>query len=210
MDEFFTSRVEGYDEHMLSEVGGCDAGYELMAKLVSELSPKRLLDLGCGTGLELDFIFKLCPDVEVTGIDMTAAMLEKLRNKHPDARLTLICGDYLETDFGEGYGAAVSFETLHHFTRERKLGLYKRLCDSLAPGGVYIECDYMCDTDEQEKWFFDELERQKREQGLDGTLFHFDTPITVSGQIELLRNAGFSKVGQVFREENTVMLRAEK
>ena len=68
----------------------------------------------------------------------------------------------------------------------------------------------MCDTDEQERGFFEELERLKREQGLDGAQLHFDTPITVAGQIGLLRNAGFSKVEQVFREENTVMLRAEK
>lgn len=210
MDEFFTARVESYDEHMLREVGGCAEGYELMAKRIEELAPGRLLDLGCGTGLELDFILKLCPDIEVTGIDMTEAMLAKLRKKHPDAKLRLICGDYFEVPFGAGYGAAVSFQTLHHFTRERKLGLYKRLYDALAPGGVYIECDYMCDTDEQERGFFEELERQKREQGLDGAQLHFDTPITVSGQIELLRNAGFSKVEKIFREENTVMLRAEK
>lgn len=208
MEDFFTARIEGYDGHMLSEVGGCANGYRLMAEKIAGLNPKKLLDLGCGTGLELDFILKLCPELEVVGIDMTSAMLDKLREKHPSVRT--IRGDYFEVPFGSDYDAAVSFETLHHFTRERKLGLYKRLYDALAPCGVYIECDYMCDTDEQEKWFFDELERQKREQGLDGILLHFDTPITVSGQIELLKNAGFSKVEQVFREENTVMLRAEK
>lgn len=207
MDDFFTARIGEYDEHMLSEVGGCANGYRLMAEKIAALNPKRLLDLGCGTGLELDFILKLCPELEVVGIDMTIAMLEKLHEKHPAVRT--IRGDYFEVPFGEDFDAAVSFETLHHFTRERKAQLYKKLFDSLKSGGVYIECDYMCDTDEQERGFFDELERLKREQNADG-LFHFDTPITVDGQKTLLKSAGFSAVEEVFREENTVMLTARK
>lgn len=207
MNDFFTARTEGYDEHMLRDVGGCANGYKLMAERIAKVAPKKLLDLGCGTGLELDFILKLCPDIDVTGIDMTQAMLDKLIEKHPGVKT--IRGDYFEVPFGDGFDAAVSFETLHHFTREKKAGLYKKLFDSLKVGGVYIECDYMCETDEQEKWFFDELEKLKREQNIDG-MFHFDTPITVDGQKELLRNAGFSSVEEIFREENTVMLVARK
>ena len=207
MEDFFTARVEGYDEHMLCDVGGCAEGYRVMAEKTAELRPEKLLDLGCGTGLELDFILKLCPKLEVTGIDLTPAMLDRLKQKHPG--VITICGDYFEVLFGEGYDVAVSFETLHHFTRERKEALYRKLYSALKPGGVYIECDYMCETDEQEKWFMDELERLKSEQKVDGT-FHFDTPITVAGQKKLLKAAGFDIVEEVFREENTVMLIARK
>lgn len=204
MDDFFTARIGGYDEHMLSEVGGCANGYRLMAEKIAALNPKRLLDLGCGTGLELDFILKLCPELEVVGIDMTSAMLEKLHEKHPAVRT--ICGDYFEVPFGDNFDAAVSFETLHHFTRERKAQLYKKLFDSLTSGGVYIECDYMCDTDEQERGFFDELERLKREQELGSGYYHYDTPLTIEKQKRLLLEAGFASVVQIFREDNTVML----
>ena len=93
MDDFFAARTEGYDEHMLEEVEGCKEGYAEMARLVPE-NIKNLLDLGCGTGLELDRIFEIYPDINVTGIDLTASMLEKLRQKHPDKSLELICGDY--------------------------------------------------------------------------------------------------------------------
>ena len=40
-----------------------------------------LLDLGCGTGLELDRVFARWPELAVTGVDLCAAMLEKLREK---------------------------------------------------------------------------------------------------------------------------------
>ena len=77
MSAFFTARIAEYDEHMLYCVEGCREGYVKMAELVPEKA-RTLLDLGCGTGLELSEIFKRIPDVEVVGIDLTQAMLEKL------------------------------------------------------------------------------------------------------------------------------------
>ena len=125
-----------------------------MASLVPK-DTQTLLDLGCGTGLELDEIFKLLPDIHVTGIDMTAAMLKLLRKKHPEKEMTLICGDYFATDFGDSlFDCAVSFETMHHFSHEKKTALYRRIRDALKDGGCYIECDYMVETQaEEDHWY---------------------------------------------------------
>ena len=100
MDSFFEKRVEEYDEHMLNEVEGCKEGYIKMAQLIPD-GTQNLLDLGCGTGLELDEIFKIHPHIHVTGIDLTKAMLCRLRQKHPDKNIRLICDDYFKTDFGK-------------------------------------------------------------------------------------------------------------
>lgn len=211
MSDFFTARTDMYDEHMLTEVEGCKEGYKKMAALMPS-DCKRLLDLGCGTGLELDEIFRLHPRLKVTGIDLTQAMLQKLREKHPDKDMTLICGDYFETDLGVNeYDCAVSFQTMHHFTKDKKLSLYKRLCHSLKDGGVYMECDYMVLTQAEEDHWFSENERLRKEQGIVGDEFyHYDTPCTVDNQIALLKEAGFTRVEQVFRMENTTMLVARK
>ena len=116
MASFFAARVGMYDEHMLNDVEGCREGYLTMAELVPE-GTESLLDLGCGTGLELDEIFKKLPDASVTGIDLTQAMLDRLKEKHPDKSLNLICGDYFSVALGEGvYDCAVSFQTMHHFS----------------------------------------------------------------------------------------------
>ena len=210
MDDFFAARVDGYDEHMLRDVGGCRNGYKVMADEISELSPARILDLGCGTGLELDAIFALCPDVYVKGIDMTAAMLEKLREKHPGKKLELILGDYFVEPFGNDFDAAVSFQSLHHFTPEKKLGLYRKLFAALRPGGRFLDCDYMCETDEQQEWFRNEYERLKKEQDLSDGLFHFDTPLAEKNEMSLLEKAGFTDVRIIFKEEHTVMISAVK
>ena len=210
MSDFFTARVDGYDEHMLRNVEGCREGYPLMASLVPPAT-RRLLDLGCGTGLELDEIFKLYPNMTVTGVDMTAAMLDQLRAKHPERDLTLICDDYFKADFGGIFDCAVSFETMHHFTQEKKLSLYRRICEALIPNGVYIECDYMADTQEQEDYFLAELVRMKAEQGIPEDVFvHYDTPCSIENQIALLKAAGFATVEQTMRIGGTCMLVARK
>ena len=211
MDDFFTKRTEDYDGHMLRDVEGCRQGYVKMASLVPE-GAKTLLDLGCGTGLELDEIFKLLPDISVTGIDLTNSMLERLKQKHPDKNIQLICEDYFKVDFGkEKFDCAVSFQTLHHFTHSQKSGLYRKIHSALKDAGVYIECDYMVLKQEEEDFYFLENERMRKEQNIpEGVFCHYDTPCTVENQIKLLKNAGFKTVKQVFRMENTTMLVASK
>lgn len=211
MADFFTARVDGYDEHMLRNVGGCKEGYAKMAELVPEKA-NNLLDLGCGTGLELDEIFKTLPALSVTGVDLTQAMLDKLKEKHPDKKLNLVCGDYFTVDFGENaFDCAVSFQTMHHFTHEKKTELYRKICKSLKPDGTYIECDYMVENQADEDFYFSENQRLRKEQNIsDGEFYHYDTPCTVENQIKMLEKAGFKTAKQVFREDNTTIIVAEK
>lgn len=77
MDDFFERRVRIYDGHMLENVAGCREGYQRVADL---LPPhiRTLLDLGCGTGLELEPVFQKFPSLQVTGVDLTQKMLDAL------------------------------------------------------------------------------------------------------------------------------------
>ena len=211
MTAFFTSRLDLYDEHMLREVPGCRAGYARMAALLPE-GTARLLDLGCGTGLELEPIFARFPALRVTGVDLTAAMLDRLRAKFPDRDLTLIRGSYVGMDFGrERYDAAVSFETLHHLEPEEKGALYRRVWEALTPEGVYVECDYIAATAEEEAALRAEHRRLRMEAGAGGdTLYHFDIPCTLEHQRALLEAAGFVQVTAEPLEGDTVLLTARK
>lgn len=211
MDEFFAARVEEYDAHMLQSVEGCREAYEEMAKQVPAACC-TLLDLGCGTGLELDAIFTRLPSLKVTGIDLTQAMLDKLKEKHPDKALRLICGSYFTVPLGvEAYDCAVSFQTMHHFSHAAKTALYQKIVQALKPNGIYIECDYMVESQQEEDFYFAENARLRREQGIDSTAFyHYDTPCTVENQIAMLYAAGFSSVKRVFRKGNTTLLIARR
>jgi SAM-dependent methyltransferase len=211
MSDFFTDRVDGYDKHMLCEVEGCKEGYIKMAELLPQNTIK-LLDLGCGTGLELDEIFKINPCLEVTGVDLTLAMLEKLRQKHYDKKLELINSSYFDYDFGIcKYDTAISFQTMHHFSHEDKIKLYSKIFAALNEGGQYIECDYMVENQEEEDFYFSENKRIREEQGIpQGEFYHYDTPCTIDNQIHMFLKAGFKAAKMVWRIENTTIIVAHK
>ncbi|OPJ60157.1 class I SAM-dependent methyltransferase [Clostridium chromiireducens] len=211
MSDFFTTRVDGYDEHMLDKVEGCKEGYVKMAELLPK-DADEILDLGCGTGLELDEIFKSMPFIHVTGIDLTQAMLEQLKHKHPDKNLSLINANYFDYDFGTcKYDAAISFQTMHHFSHEDKIKLYSKIFNSLKTHGCYIECDYMVESQEEENFYYRENKRIRKEQGVpDGEFYHYDTPCTIDNQIMMLSKAGFKTVKMNFRVGNSTIVIAKK
>ncbi len=212
MDEFFAARLEGYDAHMKEEIEGAREFYPFTAARLPAFEGAKVLDLGCGTGLELEDYFRCNPAAGVTGIDLSAAMLEKLREKFPEKKLRLICASYFDVPFGEAvYDAAVSVESLHHFAAEKKRSLYRRLFDALKTGGVFILTDYFAASDEEEAAFFREYDALRTAQAAEESEFyHFDTPLTVPHETELLKDAGFSEVEILGRWGATYTLSAKK
>ena len=194
MGDFFARRLSGYDEHMRRDILGAAEFYPATAALLPEAPGCRVLDLGCGTGLELEAYFSRNPSAVVTGIDLSREMLEALRAKFPDKRLDLRCGSYFELSLGEAeYEAAVSVESLHHFPAEEKLTLYRRLYAALKPGGYFLLTDYFAADDAEEAACFRELEELRRREGIGpDTLVHYDTPLTAAHELAVLREAGFT------------------
>ncbi len=196
MDKFFENRLSDYDEHMLNNIEGAKEFYKFTAAQLPEEKMVQVLDLGCGTGLELEEYFALNPHAQVTGIDLSEGMLRALVAKFPDKRLEVIHGSYFDVDFGcEKYDAAVSVESLHHFTPEQKLGLYRKLWCALKKEGYFVLTDYFAESEELEKEYFETLQRLKLEQGLaDDAFYHYDTPLTVEHEVDVLKAAGFAEV----------------
>ena len=172
----------------------------------------NVLDLGCGTGLELEEFFEMNPGAKVTGIDLTKSMLDALKAKFPGKDITLICGSYFDEPFGEDkYDAAVSVESLHHFTKEEKISLYTRLCKALTSKGYFILTDCFSKSDEEEASLRQELLKIRKELNLpDGEFYHFDTPLTVEHEKEALLAAGFSSVEVLKNWDKTYTLKASK
>jgi len=211
MNEFFNSRAETYENHMLVDLG-LHEFYEEIANFVEiDGVNLKLLDLGCGTGLELERLFAKYPDMQVTGIDLSPEMLKELKNKYKDQNINLICGSYFDVEFGGDFDVVLSTYSLHHFNGTEKLALYKKVFESMKPGGLYVEGDYTAKTEEQQLFHFAELERLKKEQNLsDNSFYHYDTPMTAANQIELLESAGFADIKIVNQWENTTIITAKK
>ena len=196
MNDFFKNRLDGYDEHMLTEIECANEFYPYTAALLPKECGANLLDLGCGTGLELEYYLALNSEASVVGIDLSPDMLAELKRKFTDRKIKLICGSYFDVPFEANlFDAAVSVESLHHFTAEAKLGLYQKLHTALKPEGYFILTDYFAESEASEREYFERLRAIKREQGIvNDAFYHYDTPLTVEHEIAVLKAAGFSKV----------------
>ena len=211
MDAFFEARLDGYDEHMLDCIEGAKEFYPFTAEQLPQEAKVQVLDLGCGTGLELEYYFALNPTAQITGIDLSSGMLNALKAKFPGRQLRLICGSYFDVPLGAEFDAAVSVESLHHFTAEEKTKLYTKLFAALKPGGFFILTDYFACDDENERFWQQELARIKQESGIrDEEFYHYDTPLTVAHETEALLKAGFQKVEVLRKWEATYTLKATK
>ena len=212
MGEFFDARLSGYEQHQLTCIDSAREFYPFTARSLPQVHGTRLLDLGCGTGLELGYYFELVPSAEITGIDLAPRMLDELRNKFPDKSMTLILGSYFDVPFDEDfYDAAVSVESLHHFTKKEKTHLYEKLRKALKLGGFFILTDYFAMSEEEERFHRAELLRLKKEQDIhNDEFYHYDTPLTVDHEKEALLFAGFSSVTVLKNWGATYTLRANR
>ena len=186
MAGFFRVRLDDYEEHMAL---WRDAYLEMERRLPEKV--ETLLDLGCGTGLELDAILARRPQLQVTGVDLCPQMLEKLQQKHPQVHT--VCADYFSHDPGENqFDAVIHFETLHHFTPEKKAGLYRSIHRALKPGGAYLQAEYVACCAEEETLLWETFRRKRERDCIPEEQFvHFDAPLTLEHELALLCGAGF-------------------
>ena len=196
MADFFENRLDGYDEHMMTNIEAADEFYPFTAKQLPTTENCHILDLGCGTGLELEEYYPLNPSAKITGVDLSQGMLSALKKKFADKDITLICGSYFDVHFGMSlFDSAVSVESLHHFTKAEKVPLYTKLRRALIDGGYFVLTDYFSLTDEEEQMHRQNLIELKAEHGIaDDEFYHYDTPLTVRHETEALLDAGFSSV----------------
>ena len=196
MSDFFEKRLNGYDEHMMTNIESAAEFYPFTARMLPDAENSRILDLGCGTGLELEHYFMRCPTARVTGIDLSQGMLAALKKKFADKDIELMAGSYFDLPFGKAaFDAAVSVESLHHFTKEQKIPLYSKLRAALKENGYFILTDYFALSDVEEQLRRRNFAVLKAEQGItDDDFYHYDTPLTVEHETQALLEAGFSSV----------------
>ena len=212
MSDFFEARLDGYNEHMLTNIESADEFYPFTAKQLPTTRNCHILDLGCGTGLELEEYFLLNPSAKITGIDLSQGMLSALKKKFPDKDITLICGSYFDIPFGVSlFDHAVSVESLHHFTKEEKVPLYSKLHRALKSNGSFVLTDYFSSADEEEEMHRQNLIKLKAQQGIfDNEFYHYDTPLTVKHETDALLEAGFSFVDVLKNWGATYTIKAVK
>ena len=181
--DFFNGKIDSYDDVHAQYM---DTKAELGDNL--DKDAKNILDLGGGTGLELIHLFELYPDAHVTVIDITENTVKKLKTRDFADRVTAICGDFFEVDFGKDYDAVISTSALHHFKKDEKVILYKKIYDCLKENGQFLNSDFIAEDESFEKEQLYEIDNEFDKYK------HIDIPMTIEHELEVLEEVGFKDI----------------
>jgi SAM-dependent methyltransferase len=109
----------------------------------SNLAVRTLLHLGCGAG-HLDSHWK--HEFQVTGVDLSAAMLELARRLNPES--TYLPGDMRTLRLDRRFDAVVAADSIEYMTTLEDLtAAFQTAYHHLEPGGVF--CTYAEETRER-------------------------------------------------------------
>jgi len=112
------------------------AGIEFVQMALKLSANKRnALDVGCGSGGRIVSAL-LDAGFQVTGIDVSEAMIEYARNRHPES--DFIHTDICEWEPTEQYDAIVAWDSTFHLPYSEQRPVTARLCNALATGGVIL------------------------------------------------------------------------
>jgi SAM-dependent methyltransferase len=103
----------------------------------------RFLDLGTGDGRLLALVRSRHPDAKGLGLDSSAPMLARARERFADEPgISLVEHDLRESlGVADPVDAVVSGLAIHHLEDERKQELFAEVHALLAPGGVFANLD---------------------------------------------------------------------
>ncbi len=215
MTSFFDVRSAGYDEHMRANIEHFEEFYAAVADAIPPGDePYRILDIGCGTGLELRWLWQRRPKAYIVGMDLSTPMLRLLKGKYRDHahQLEVVQASYTEHSLGapSSWDAVVSVMTVHHLLHGPKTALYGRIWECLKPGGLYVEGDYIVSVENERKALAEFLAATQGIDGAEKGLYHLDIPFSAATQRNLLEMAGFCSVSVSWQRESAAVLVAKK
>ena len=128
-----------------------DIQEDLLARLLSrsERPLRRFLDVGCGDGAMSELVLRVAPGAEAVLLDYSEPMLARAADRFGSSpNWQAVRGDLRESRWREGlpggdYDLVVSGYAIHHLPAERKRELFKEIRALLAPGGMFVNMDFV-------------------------------------------------------------------
>ena len=137
----FGERAQGYDEGRLGQLHHQIADRTADLALTCVPAPRRILDVGCGTGYLLGRLAARAPQAEaLAGIDAAPAMIRVATDAATDDRLRLVVGTAERLPWPAAtFDLVVSTTSFDHWADQRA-GLAE-CARVLAPGGYLVLAD---------------------------------------------------------------------
>ena len=205
----FNLVAEEYDANRRKFIPCFDDYYESTTRFIAAGidEPKRILDLGAGTGLLSYYWYQHFPKAEYVLVDVSEEMLKIARKRFSGiATVDFQVADYADT-LPKGYfDVIVSALSVHHLENDGKKNLFARVYEKLPNGGIFVNYDQFCAGQlDLDNWFDSYWERQLMHSGLtahDIALWKerrkLDRECSVEQEIEMLRECRFKAVKCVY------------
>jgi tRNA (cmo5U34)-methyltransferase len=198
-----------YDAQIREMVPRYEEIHETLLALLALRPPRRLLDLGAGTGYTLRRVLESFPDATATGLDVSVEMLERARQRLDGLgdRVELRSGDIAEPEIRGSYDAISSILAVHHLLADEKRHLFSRIWEHIEPGGIFVIADYFRPAMDR----LSELYQLPDEP--DPHEVEHDHPDTTAEHLAWLVAAGFAAVDVVWKYDDVGVLvawRAER
>lgn len=199
--QHFDDWAPSYDAQIREMVPRYEEINDTLISLLGLRPPRRLLDLGAGTGYTLLRILEAFEHSEVTGLDVSQEMLDRARQRLAafEPRVTLAHSDIAEPEISGQYDAIVSVLAVHHLYPDQKRHLFGRLWEHVAPGGIFVLADYFRHASRRLLELYDLPEPDAHEA-------EHDHPDTTAEHLAWLTAAGFNAVDVVWKYEDVGVL----
>ncbi len=197
-----TRKPEGFLGKLM--IGGMNGGHAKLADWgmghLANISPKAIVELGCGGGRNAKALLKRYSNAKLVAVDYSALSVEKTkaynRKLIAAGRCTVLQGNVKALPFADAsFDLATAFETVYFWP-----GLsdcFAEVCRVLKPGGTFLICNESDGTDETGLKF---------EKIIEGMKCH-----TVETLSSALKAAGFSSITvDRFVNKPWITVRAEK
>ncbi len=139
--------AEGYDENRRRFIPCYDAYYgETTAFLAASLPvPKRILDLGAGTGLLSSVWYHYFDKAVYVLMDSAEDMLQVARKRFAGKEnISYLVRDYAEGVPDDAFDTIISSLSIHHLESVQKEALFQDIYAKLPVGGIFVNYDQFC------------------------------------------------------------------
>ena len=180
---------------------------ELLGAAIADLHPRidELLDIGCGAGNYALKVLHQHPGMAVTLLDLSAPMLERARQRLQEAgagAVTAVQDDIRTVPLAAGrYDVAVTGAALHHLRSDEEwASVFRKVYQALRPGGTFWCFDLLnheIPSVDRLMWFrYGEYLEATGGPAYRDRVFAYieeeDTPRSLTYQLDLLKDVGFS------------------
>lgn len=168
----------------------------------------KILDLGAGTGLLSQYLFKYFPNSRYTLIDVSSKMLDIAKRRFKNlSNIVYLEKDY-SNNFPEGkFDLIASALSIHHLTEKEKYKLYKNIFNSLNKNGFFLNIDQYKSPSKNinkkyiELWINDITKHKVTKKDIESWIDRrkLDKETTMENEMDKLNEIGFKEVECLFK-----------